>query len=165
MHITRLFQAVAAACASLFLIGGAFAAEAGPAEDIAALKAFGDKWIALYTAGDVEGLQALYEPDAWLMPKGRSAKKGLDEIVAFFEMRTGGGALDMRFDYEDVRIEGDMGYLISKWWLDFTPNGADQPIRDAGRSFVVFRKGGDGQWRVWRDMDNLTPDVPVPGAD
>lgn len=64
------------------------------------------------------------------------------------------------FDYEDIRIDGDHAFRVSTWRLTVTPKGTAPP-KDAGRSFFVFKRGGDGSWRVGRDMDNRTADAPV----
>ncbi|MEL7029397.1 MAG: hypothetical protein AAGL49_09340, partial [Pseudomonadota bacterium] len=96
------------------------------------------------------------------------AKVGRDAIRSFFEQGAGSGAtVSMVFDYEDVTIEGDWAFLTSKWWLTAVAPGAAAPFQDAGRSFIVFKRGEDGAWRVWRDIDNHTPDVAVgqPPAD
>ncbi|MEL7029398.1 MAG: DUF1838 family protein [Pseudomonadota bacterium] len=88
MRIARLFAVCFAFCA---VAGPAVAAESGPPEDVAAVKAFGDTWISFYEAGDVDGLLGLYEPDAWLMTRDQPAKVGRDGVIY---MHTAGLKLD-----------------------------------------------------------------------
>lgn len=146
--------------ASLLLLGCATAAPPH-LDDEASIRAFGERWLAAYESGDIAGLEALYESDAWVMTRDQRAKKGRAAVLEFFAARAGTGAdLDMAFDYEDITIDGDYAFLVSTWRLTVTPKGVP-PIKDAGRSFLVFKRGADGAWRVWRDMDNRTADMPV----
>jgi uncharacterized protein (TIGR02246 family) len=144
------------------LAAGLWLAVAAPAPqtaDEAAILAFGDRWRAAYEAGDLDALADLYEPDATLYTRHRPAKRGRDEILAYFEAAKASGAeASIRFAPEAVEVDGSYGFLTALWWLTVTPPGGE-PIMDAGRSFLVLKKGEDGAWRVWRDMDNHTPDA------
>lgn len=127
--------------------------------DVAAIRAFGPEWLAAYKSGDLNALARFYEPDVWLLANNQPAKKGKDAVLAYFAARAGAGSeLDIAFDYEDLTVDGDKAFLVATWRLTVTPPGRDT-VRDAGRSLIVFKRGGDGAWRVWRDMDNRTPDV------
>lgn len=137
------------------------ACQAQTPQDNSSLKDFGDKWRAAYQAGDFEAMRDLYEPDAWLMTRDRPARKGVDEILTYFESsRQAGATASIIFDYEDEVIEGDLAIKIAKWWLEI-PKAVGEPIRDSGRSLVIFKRGDDGIWRLWRDIDNHTPDVTI----
>lgn len=152
----------AAVAGVVWLAAACSAADKGPADDVAAVEAFGDRWLAAYVAADADGMAQLYEPDAWLMTRGAPALRGREAIIEFL---VGSPRPDfepkMVFEYEDVRIDGDYAFLISKWWGEFMLPGATAPVRDAGRSFLVFRRGPEGRWRVWRDIDNHAADVDV----
>lgn len=128
------------------------------------IKAFGEKWRAAYQAGDLEALTDLYEPDAWLMTRRQPAKKSRDEVIAYFAaVKARGAKASIDFEYEDITIDGDYAFAISTWRLTVESPDGKPPFRDAGRSFLVFKRGEDDQWRVWRDMDNHTPDAPIEG--
>jgi len=142
----------------LFLALAACAAEPAP-PDNSSLEDFSMKWRAFYEAGDFEAMQDLYEPDAWLMTRDQPARKGVDEILAYFEAsRETGAKATISFEYEDETIEGDIAVKVAKWWLE-SPKAIGEPVRDSGRSLVIFKRGKDGIWRLWRDIDNHTPDV------
>ena len=168
MAVMALTGAWAGACAriwSLLLVllmisvpARADVEHVGPPEDIAAIEAHAAAWARLYAAGDMAAMAALYEPDAWLMTQGVPALRGRDAILDHLGRSAGGPAPDIRFANEQIRIEGDRAYLISKFWLEM-PRADAPPVQLAGRSFLVFRKGPDGAWRLWRDMDNAAPDV------
>ncbi|MFZ4746324.1 MAG: YybH family protein [Sphingomonas sp.] len=127
--------------------------------DEAAIIAHGKQWSALYEAGKIEEMRALYEPDAWLMTEGAPAAKGVDSILAFLKRnKASANTVAFAFAPEQITIDGPRGYLVSKYWMAIdTPAG--QHIESAGRSFLVFKRGRNGTWRIWRDIDNRAPDV------
>jgi len=134
-------------------------AETLASPDNSSLDDFSVNWRAAYESGDFESMRGLYEPDAWLMTRHQPAHKGVDEILAYFkESREAGAKAEITFDYEDEVIEGNVSVKIAKWWLE-SPQAVGEPVRDAGRSLVIFKRGKDGVWRLWRDIDNHTPDV------
>lgn len=128
-------------------------------EDIDGLAQFSENWAGAYAEGNFDKMRDLYEPDAWLMTRHQTARKGVDEILAYFAAsRAKGGKADIQFEDEDETIDGDYAFKVAKWWLE-VPTAIGEPVRDSGRSLVIFKKGSDGIWRLWRDIDNHTPDV------
>lgn len=125
----------------------------------AKLAAFGDEWRAAYEVGNFETLKDLYEADAWLMAAGKPARKGIDEIMTYFKAsRAAGAKASIVFENESRIVDGNYAFETAHWWLEFPRENAE-PIQSSGRSLLVFKRGDDGKWRVWRDIDNDTPDV------
>ena len=142
-----------AACAS---------APPSPEADLDALEAFSAEWRAAYQSGDFDAMADLYEPDAWLMTRDQPARKGRDAILEYFATsRQSGATATIVFDREERTIDGDYAFQIARWWLE-SPRAVGEPVRDSGRSLVIFKRGDDGRWRLWRDIDNNTPDVTFP---
>jgi uncharacterized protein (TIGR02246 family) len=136
-------------------------AAAAKSADDAALDAFSTAWRTAYQAGDFDALRDLYEPDAWLMTRDQPARKGREAILAYFKAsRQPGSTAVITFESEDTVIDGDYAFKIALWRLE-SPKAIGEPLRDAGRSLVVFKRGEDGKWRLWRDIDNRTPDAPL----
>lgn len=127
------------------------------------IEAWGTKWKAQLEAGDIEPLRNMYEPDAVLMSNGSPPQVGVDAIMAFLKRnKTAGNAVTIDFENEEIVIDRDRAYLTAKYWMTITvASGA--VIDVMGRSFLVYKKGEDGTWRLWRDMDNQAPDVLVEG--
>ncbi|WP_430443736.1 YybH family protein [Sphingorhabdus contaminans] len=126
----------------------------------AELAAAGDNWNALYAAGDWAGLRKLYTDDAWLMSDKAPAAKGADAIIAYLRRyRDMGASVTFRFEPEDIRVDGKLGTVVAKYWMTAQMPGRPQ-VRTSGRSLLIYRRV-DGGWKLWRDMDNTTPDVAV----
>ncbi|OYQ30142.1 hypothetical protein CHU93_06740 [Sandarakinorhabdus cyanobacteriorum] len=130
---------------------------AAPAED--ALRGHGDRWNAAYSAGDWAALRALYADDAWLMTDKAPAAKGADAIIAYLRrFKDRGATVTFRFEPEDVQAKKPFGFVIARYWMTAQLPGGAPPIRTAGRSILIY-KWQKGDWKLWRDMDNTTPDV------
>ncbi|MEP3226195.1 MAG: DUF4440 domain-containing protein [Parasphingorhabdus sp.] len=127
--------------------------------DAKAIVAHGALWKKLFEAGDIAAMRDLYEEDAWLMTHGAPAAKGVNAILTYLQRnKDRGNRVSFSFTPEDITINGNTGYLISKYWMNVVTPG-NEKFTAAGRSFLVFKKGTDGKWRLWRDMDNQAPDV------
>ncbi len=147
-----------AALAGLLL---ALAAPALAGADEDAIRAHGRMWVAAFKGGDIERLMALYTPDAEVALHGQPKLKGVAAIRAYFtpRLKTPPDA-DFRLAEESLEVDGRMAMFISRYW--FTLRIAGKPIEDAGRSLIVYRKGGDGVWRIRADIDQASPDVTFP---
>ncbi|MEO0439312.1 MAG: DUF4440 domain-containing protein [Pseudomonadota bacterium] len=118
-----------------------------------------NSWKRHFEAGDTEKLRDMYEPDAVLMTNGAPPQMGVEAILGFLgRNKAAGNIVTIDFANEDITIDDNYGYLTARYWMTIVPPGAP-PINVMGRSFLVFKKGADGQWRLWRDMDNQAPDV------
>lgn len=136
------------------------AAPARAVGDRASLLRAGEDWNRLYAAGDWKALEAHYEPDAWLMTDKAPLARGAPAIIAFLRRyRDLGAQVMFRFQPEDSTIEGRTGTVVTRYWMTAQMPGRPL-VRTAGRALLVY-KWRDGRWRLWRDMDNVTPDVAV----
>ncbi len=127
-------------------------------DDKQAIIDHGKAWSRLYEAGRVDEMRPLYEPDAWLMTQGQPAQKGVDAILAFLKRnKASGSKVSFSAAPELITIDGNRAYLISKYWMTIIPLGKPA-IEAKGRSFLVFKRCRK-DWCIWRDMDNMAPDV------
>ena len=99
-----------------------------------------------FQAGDLEGLIALYEPEAILVPQPGQVVTGIsairDALSAFLAMK---GAFHLEMG--SVFRAGDIALLSSRWTL--TPQGASGEIAGMGGTTVdVVRRQSDGTWLV-----------------
>ncbi len=120
--------------ALLAMLAGA-PALATPADE-AAIRAHGREWVRAFKAGDINGLMALYTPDAEVALHGKPKLKGLAAIRGYFAplLKTPPNA-DFKLAEESLVIDGNQGFFLSKYWFTLhTPKGE---IEDAGRSLIV----------------------------
>lgn len=99
-----------------------------------------------FTAGDLDGLMALYEPDATLLPGPGVQVTGLaairETLAAFLAMS---GQFEMPVGKPIVA--GGIALLFSDWTLRV--NGPDgQPTVLSGQTSDVLRRQPDGNWRI-----------------
>lgn len=128
------------------------------------LVAAGSAWNAALQAQDWKAVRALYADDAWLMTDKAPALRSADAIVAYLRRFADQGAkTSFTFAQEDVVVDYPYGYLIAHYQMTVTIPGRPEPIRSAGRSLLIY-KWQDGRWKLWRDMDNTTPDIPIASA-
>lgn len=99
-----------------------------------------------FNAGDLQGLMALYEPDATLIPlSGAAAVKGTQSIRSALE---GFLALKGTIDVQTKHVvqHGDIALLRAAWRLKGT--GSDgRPVEMTHGSAEVVRRQPDGSWR------------------
>ncbi len=119
----------------------------------------GEKWRQTYQAGDWDALRTLYADDAVLMTQGSEKLIGADSIVSFLQRLPNAGAnAEFQFENEEVITRGDLGFVTAKYRMIITFPGVTQKTIVAGRSFLVYQ-WVDGEWLLWRDIDNLAPDA------
>lgn len=128
------------------------------AQSGAGLVEAGERWRELYEAGEWEELRSLYTDDAVLMTQGQPKLEGADAILTFLQRLSQMGAeVEFRFQPEEALVENGLGFVTAKYRMDIAFPGRD-PTIVVGRSLLVY-KWIDGEWKLWRDMDNLAPDV------
>jgi uncharacterized protein (TIGR02246 family) len=97
-------------------------------------------------AGDVDGVVALYEPDATLLMQDGGPSTGTDAIrVAigqFAAMKP-----DLRMSIRNVVYGGgDIAVVYNDWELTLVgPDG--QTIEDRGKACEIVRRQPDGSWK------------------
>lgn len=109
-----------------------------------------------FNAADLDGLMALYEPDAALVPQPGVVAEGLDavrEALVWFLDRKG----TIRLDTKLVLQVGDLAYLANRWSLagGTMPDGSPAELGSA--TAEVARRQADGTWlyvidNAWGDQ-------------
>jgi uncharacterized protein (TIGR02246 family) len=109
-----------------------------------------------FNAADIEGLMALYEPGAVLIPQPGAISEGTDairEALTWFLDRKGKITLDSRL----VVQAGDLAYLANRWSLvgGTMPDGS--PADMGATTAEVARRQPDGTWlyvldNAWGDQ-------------
>jgi len=105
-----------------------------------------ERLVQAFNAGDLDGLMALYEPDAVSVSEdGQSKYAGLEAIREEFRaILTWKARMELQTVY--VIENGDLALLRSRWRLVGTgPDG--KPLERTSSSVEVARRQPDGTWR------------------
>lgn len=98
---------------------------------------------------DIDGLVALYEPDAVFQPEPGVVLVGRADIRGALEAMLGLEP-SMVVDPGQVLVAGDVALVANDWSMIGTaPDGSE--VRSGGRSADVVRRQADGTWRVLID--------------
>ena len=107
--------------------------------------------------GDSAGIVANYADDAMMMMAGGPAWRGRTEIAAnatkMFKSAT------VNLTTNSVDVGGDYAIETGTYEMNMTPPGG-KPVADKGKYVTVWKKQGDGSWKIYRDIG--TTDLPPP---
>jgi ketosteroid isomerase-like protein len=132
----------------------------GSARDISAIRAVGNQWRALYAQGRYDEIPDLYTIDTMVMPRGRPKIEGRDAMRRSIGGLASGRRVDIDVTEREITVSGNYGWFVSDFKVTYsTLNSAAPPTTEFGRSLIVFRRDGDRQWRIHRDMDSPAPDL------
>jgi uncharacterized protein (TIGR02246 family) len=109
-------------------------------------------WMRASTAGDVATILDLMTEDVvFLVPGQEPFGK---EAFAAASNGMKGATLEGKSDIREIEVRGDWAYVRSYLEIAMTPAGGTT-VRRKGYTLSIFRKGGDGQWRLARDANLL----------
>jgi uncharacterized protein (TIGR02246 family) len=128
--------------------------------DLAAIRATDSAFVASANAGNVDGVVAVYAPDAALLPPNLPPQKGRNAIRSFWAGFL--NAYTVRFETGSDVIEGrgDLAYNLGYYRFTAVPKAkADPGVADEGKFVEVLKKQPDGSWKYVVDMysSNLAP--------
>ncbi|WP_328472764.1 DUF4440 domain-containing protein [Actinoplanes sp. NBC_00393] len=99
---------------------------------------------AAFNSGDPAAVDALYEPDAVLVPGPGRPVTGESRAAANGKFM--GLGLPIRVSLRHVYTTGDIALLIADWSIDGAgPDG--NPVHIEGTATDIARRGDDGRWR------------------
>jgi ketosteroid isomerase-like protein len=128
------------------------------AED--ALRAADAAWLKVYQAKDLEKSVAFCDEQASMLVPNVPMATGRDAIKKMIAM---GFALeDYKLTWHPIRAgvarSGELGYTSGAYQFSFK-DGSGKAVSDTGKYLMVWKKQGDGAWRVLLDMNNS--DLPL----
>lgn len=98
---------------------------------------------AAWTAKDAARLSRIFAEDGYVLPSGAAPQKGRAAVEAFYTGQ--GGPLFLRAIA--YATEGKVGYILGGY-----AGRANSP--DEGKFALTLKKGSDGRWLIFSDMDN-----------
>ncbi|MDF9392903.1 YybH family protein [Methylococcus capsulatus] len=123
-------------------------------EDEQAIREVVATWMRASQAGDTPTVLSLMTEDAVFMvpsqePFGRETFEASANQIAAAGLR-----IDATYDIVELQVWGDWAFTRNRIDLSITPP-AGEPVRRAGYTLTLFRKEGDGCWRIARDANLL----------
>lgn len=123
-------------------------------EDERAIRKVVDTWIAAGKTGDTATVLSLMTDDVIFMvpgqePFGKEAFAAASESMKDVQ-------IDGTSDIQEVQVLGEWAYLRNYIEMTATPSDGGAPVRRAGYTLSILRKGSDGRWRLARDANLLT---------
>lgn len=152
-------RTIAATLFALALMAPVYAEEKtvfeGPQQEIDAILAVFAEWGKARAAGDVEGVVAIYHPEARIMTRDKAEFVGHKGVREFYSQNYAVKSdRKLYSSMSELRVFGDAAFVIGKFLaIDLSKN-----VEDPGYYLIVVRKDKSGAWRIYRDIDTPSPD-------
>jgi len=133
-----------------------------PAADEQTIRDLDAKWEKTAGARDLDGTLSFYSRNAVVLPGNAPIVIGKDAIRALWvSLLSPDISLSWQATKVDVARSGELAYLIGTYTLT-AKDAQGKPATDHGKLVEIFKKKGDGPWKVAVDMYNS--DLPAPPA-
>jgi uncharacterized protein (TIGR02246 family) len=129
-------------------------------DDERAIRGLVTSWMKASQDGDVETVLGLMDDDAVFMVPGREPFGKQAFAAASQAMK--GMRMEGTNDIRELKVLGGWAYLRAFIQITMTPSEGT-PVRRAGYTLTILRKGADGRWRLARDANLLTSQPPEAG--
>jgi uncharacterized protein (TIGR02246 family) len=113
-------------------------------------------WMRATAEGDLAQVLSLMAEDAIFLLPGQPPMRGRDAFAAGFRTAFQHVRIEGVSEVQEIRIAGDHAYCWNQLSLTITPLQGGPPKRRAGSTLSVFRREGDGRWRLFRDANLLS---------
>jgi ketosteroid isomerase-like protein len=141
-------------------VGSVACAAAGNVEqEKAALLAADTAWGE--TTGDLDKFVSYYTPDATSYPPGRPAANGTNAIREGVKNMMAAPGFSLKWTANKADASGDLGYTAGTYVMTMN-NPAGNPVSENGKFVTMWKKQGDGAWKVVQDIFNS--DAPPPSV-
>ena len=115
-----------------------------------------DAWGKASTAGDLTAQLNLMTHDVAFLTPGRPPMRR-EEFATQFRAMMEIVTLKVRSNIQEITISGDLAVCWNLLEVSITPIEGGEIRKHAGNVLTVLARGIDGQWRIWRDANLLTP--------
>lgn len=136
---------------------------AGSEADRQAITDLRQQEMALFSGGDVEKMLSVFTDDLVIMPPNEAAVVGKEAARSWFQTMVQQFKIEGTYtSASDLTINGDWAFERMAFAFKLTPTGGGAAIEDVGKGFHVYRRQGDGSWKIAQDIWNS--DKPVPAG-
>ncbi len=134
------------------------------AADTAAIRTVVDQWVSNWNAGNFAAMGPMLAEDSILIQPVGLVISGRDAVLESVSKAYDGTMLQQTATVDEVIVNGDQAYSRGAWQQNPTA-AADADVQAAnGKWSVLFKRGAEGDWQIWRWMWNQDPGPPVAGS-
>lgn len=105
---------------------------------------------AAYVAEDIETLVGFYTEDGVGIPNARPPVVGREALLDYWQIGEGVDVLRHKTVSDELVIEGDLAY--DRGTFEGAVERGGEVSEFGGNYLIVWRRGGDGKWRMAQDM-------------
>lgn len=120
------------------------------------IRAVIETWIEASRRGDIATVMNLMAEDVVFLTPGNPPMRR-EDFEAGSRALTGKVRIDGYPEIQEITVQGDLAICWNRLEIVATPLEGGAPMKRAGNTLSVFRRGSDGQWRIWRDANLLGP--------
>ena len=114
-----------------------------------------DTWLQASREGDLATVMNLMTEDVVFLTPG-NPPMSRDEFESRSKAMKGKVSIEGKPEIKEITLLGDTAICWNYLEIAITPlDGSSSPVRRSGNVLSVFRRGADGQWRIWRDANML----------
>lgn len=124
-------------------------------QDELQIRAVIDTWAKATAEGNLNALLNLMTEDITFLIPGKPPMHRSEFISAFQSMIHSVQALS-RSTVQEITVKDDLALCWNYIEVDIVPLMSGTTTKRAGYTLTAFRRGVDGQWRVWRDANLVT---------
>lgn len=126
-----------------------------PNQDEQQIRAVIDTWAKATAEGNLDALLNLMTEDVTFLIPGKPPMHRAEFISAFESMIRSVQAMS-RSTVQEITVRNDLALCWNFIEVDIVPIMSGTTTKRAGYTLTAFRRGPDGQWRVWRDANLVT---------
>jgi uncharacterized protein (TIGR02246 family) len=126
------------------------------AQGLTGINATNAEFQAAFNRGDAPGLAKLYTADSLLMAPNYGRIKGRRAIEGLWQNFFDAGVSDIDLNTLELEVTGNKASEVGTFSLT-APDGKGGRVTANGKYIVLWRRDGDGIWRLHRDIWNNDP--------
>ncbi len=135
------------------------------AADVTALRDLDAQWSKTAGTNDVDATVAYYSDDASLLPPNAPIITGKQAIrAAWAALLAPGVSLSWQADKVEAARSSDLGYMTGTYTMSTKVSLNKSPVTEHGKYVEVWKKQGDGKWKVVADIFNSDAPESAPAA-
>ena len=127
---------------------------AGNAEQAKEIWSVFEHWLAAYSAGDMKGVMAIFDPAVEFSFQGSPDQRYKDLEASYADdFRTRAPGTDWAPKVEEVYADGNLGFVRSVWELRVKNAQGMAEVKLRNKSLDVFRRQPSGAWVIIRSIN------------